>query len=426
VARFQAEGRFIATRALPRSEWNGVSDPSPVVSVLEHEAISFPSFPMEWSPAMLEAAGSLTLELATDLLSENRGLKDATPLNVLFRGSQPVFIDALSVEPRDPGDALWPAYGQFVRTFILPLVASRYLGQSLRRVFTGARDGLTPEEIYSALSWGQRLRKSIIGTVTGPVLLERMVRAPQELRLRRPKSAEMARFIMRAHLRRLQKTLHAVVPENKRSQWTSYRDASVHQPPYHAQRQAVVESILRSHGPSTVLDIGTNDGLFALIAARLGASVIAIDRDEAVIDRLFRSRERGSERVLPLVVDLADPTPATGWRNKERPSFLDRAKDGFDAVLALAVLHHLVIGDGLALDTVVDLIALLTRRVAIAEFVPASDPLCRRLAAGREINPERWSPEVFEGELAKRFSIASQHPVGANGRIVFELLARVG
>lgn len=425
VKRFQADGRFIGTREVPRDDWLPLHDSAPVVNVLEHDPVAFPSFPTEWSPAMLHAAGSLTIELAKALLEEGLGLKDATPLNVLFRGSRPVFIDALSVEPRDPNSPIWAAYGQYVRTFVLPLVASRYLGRSMRRIFTGARDGITPEDIYPSLGWTERLRKSVIGTVTGPVLLDRLTKAtPKAAQLQRGTQPDVAKYVLRSHYRRLEKTLDAVAPKPRQSGWTSYREPSIHQPEYHRERRAVVESILRAQRPETVLDIGTNDGLFALLAADLGASVVAIDRDEAVIDKLFRASQQASARVLPLVIDLSDPTPGTGWRNRERPSFLDRTKGGFDLVLALAVLHHLVIGDGLALDTVLDLLADLTRGTAIAEFVPGTDPLCLRLAAGRPIDLERWSVEAFQRDVARRFSIASRHPVGPNGRIIFELRVR--
>jgi hypothetical protein len=350
------------------------------------------------------------------------GLKDATPLNILFNGSQPVFIDSLSIEPRDPTQPIWAAYGQFVRTFLLPLAASKHLGWSMRRVFTGARDGLRPAELYDALNWSQRLRKSLFGTVTGPVMAEGMARRAQpQTALKRAMRKDVAEYVLRSHYRRLGKTLNSFAPSQRKSGWTSYRDGALHHPEYDSKRLELMESVVASHRPKTVLDIGTNDGIFAFLAANHGAQVVAIDRDEAVVDQLFRKRERGRDRVLPLVVDLLDPTPGSGWRNEERPSFLDRARGGFEMVFALAVLHHLVIGDGLALETVLELLADLTTHTLIAEFVPATDPLCRKLAAGRPIDPDRWSLETFERLLASRFSVVTRTPVGFNGRIVFEL-----
>ena len=424
LARLQADGRFVRTWELPSPAWPSFESATPVARVLEHEPIFFPSYPVEWTPSMLHAAGILTIELASSLLDEKRGLKDATPLNVLFRNSTPVFVDALSIEPRDPSNPLWIAYGQFVRTFVLPLIASRHLRWSLRRTFTGARDGLTPKEIYPSLSWPSRFRPSILGNVTGPVVLERMSRDANPARLQRHTDPDRARFILQSLFRRLTKALDATEGEDRESQWTSYRAPSVHHPEYHARRKEIVESILRARRPATVLDIGTNDGFFALLAGSQGASVVAIDRDEAVVDRLFRSQQPGADRVLPLVVDLSDPTPASGWQNRERLSFIERASVGFEMVFCLAVLHHLVVGDGLPLEAAVDLLALFVRGALIAEFVPGSDPMCQRLAAGRPIDPARWSMEAFEAGLKRKFTIVARHDVAATGRSIFELVPR--
>jgi hypothetical protein len=81
--------------------------------ILEHSKVDFPSFPYEWPPEMLHAAGVLTLELAQAALDDGMGLKDASPYNV-FQGPNPVFVDVLSFERRDPRDFTWLAYGQLI------------------------------------------------------------------------------------------------------------------------------------------------------------------------------------------------------------------------------------------------------------------------------------------------------------------------
>ena len=420
IARWQAERRFVGTSELAATDWPTMPGAGPVTTVLEHEVVPFPSHPCEWTPGMLKAAGLLTLDLAAELLDESRGIKDATPLNVLFMGGQPIFVDALSVEDRDPRSPVWLPYGQFVRTFILPLVANRHLGWSLRRIFTGARDGLTPEELYPPLRWRSRLSPGVFGAVTGPVLLSRF--RPRTPFPSLPVTDELrAKFILRRLLAHLRKVLESQDGNSRESNWTSYRDPAIHATEYHAARLQIVENVCRTHRPTRVLDVGANDGAFSALAASCGADVVAIDRDEVVVDRMFRHMSGSSSRVLPLVVDLADPTPATGWRNAERPSFLARAAGGFDLVLCLAVLHHLVVGDGLPLAAVVDQVTALTRDVLVAEFVPSEDPWCRRLAAGRPVSAERWSIQAFEEEAARHFVIASRHPVGANGRTILVL-----
>ncbi len=135
-------------QALGPEQSGSLRERFPGASFLEHEAIPFPSFPYEWPPEMLHEASALTLGLAEALLQDNLGLKDATPYNVLFRGSRPVFVDVNSVERREPGDATWLAYAQFIRTFLLPLAAAESLGLPLDQSLLGRRDGLEPEDVY--------------------------------------------------------------------------------------------------------------------------------------------------------------------------------------------------------------------------------------------------------------------------------------
>ena len=127
------------------NDLSSVIENDPVLAVVEHERIPFQSFPYEWPPQMLYAAGCLTLDLAESLADEGLGLKDATPYNVLFRGPDPVFVDLLSFERRDPFDPTWLPYAQFVRTFLLPLLVAKHFGRRLDELLITHRDGLEPE-----------------------------------------------------------------------------------------------------------------------------------------------------------------------------------------------------------------------------------------------------------------------------------------
>src|SRR5215510_4665472 len=146
------------------------SDEAPE-AVFEHERIAFPSYPYEWAPEMLHRAGRLTLDLAESVLTEGFGLKDATPYNVLFRGPEPVFVDLLSFERRDPRDPVWKPYAQFVRAFLLPLLTSKHLGLQLEQLLLTHRDGLEPEEVYGLCGITRRLRPPFLTLVSIPTWL---------------------------------------------------------------------------------------------------------------------------------------------------------------------------------------------------------------------------------------------------------------
>jgi hypothetical protein len=99
-------------------------------------------------------------------------LKDATPLNVLFVGTRPVFVDILSFERRDPRSSIWLAYGQYVRTFLLPLLMNRMLAWPLS-LSLFKRDGYEPADCYAALGWGDRLSRAALWPITLPAVLDR-------------------------------------------------------------------------------------------------------------------------------------------------------------------------------------------------------------------------------------------------------------
>lgn len=422
IARFRADGRCVNgwDGTLPDRQQLGVDTQD--VLLWEHEKIDFISYPYEWTSTMVQRAGELTIAMARELLGEHRGLKDATPFNIAFRGCTPIFFDALSVEPRAADNPLWIAYGQFVRTFILPMIAMRDLKWSLRATFLEHPDGLQPDALFHQLSWRRRLRRPTRSKVTLPTLLAQLGVGPTSTEsLTRSVPPPQATYILRKAFNRLDRALAAAAPKPRTSHWVRYRDESVHAESYHAARAQLVERVLAAQRPKRVLDIGTNDGRYALLAAKSGALVVAIDRDEAVVDVAFRNAERARANVLPLVVDIANPSPGTGWQNTERPSFFTRARDGFDCVLCLAIIHHLTLGQWLSLDSVAHLLGGLTTQLLIAEFVPADDPYSIQLAAGRTITPERWSVNAFEAAFSRRFRIEERHPVGTGTRVVYVL-----
>ena len=115
--KWVSQGQMVATTTLGESSLELDSLLGEEV-LLEHPRVFFPSYPWEWTPGAWVAAANLTLDLCESLLDKELILKDATPLNVLFEGSKPVFVDVLSIEKRDPESPLWLAYAQFVRTFL--------------------------------------------------------------------------------------------------------------------------------------------------------------------------------------------------------------------------------------------------------------------------------------------------------------------
>ena len=324
-----ARGALVRSLRIPAKEGPESVPLHPGSSWWEHERISFPSFPYEWPAEMLSAAASLTLDLAEAALEEGFGLKDATPYNVLFRGAKPVFVDVLSFERRDPLDCTWLAYGQFVRTFLLPLAAQRYFGLPMDRILTGQRDGIEPETIYAWANWRRRLTPPLLGLVSLPRWLSgRKQDTPSSYRTKPAGSQEQARFVLTGLLRSCRRQLKSLAPkDHTESTWSGYLDhKSLYSGSQLEQKEKFVSQALELVRAERVLDVGANEGRFSLLAARQGAEVVAIDSDQTVTGSIWRRAAAENLNVLPLVVDFTRPTPAVGWRNQECPSFLSARK----------------------------------------------------------------------------------------------------
>jgi SAM-dependent methyltransferase len=398
---------------LTAEEWDGV---------WRHDRVFFPSTAEEWCPGMLQRAGELTLDLALELLEQGRGLKDATPANVLFRGSQPVFIDVLSIERRDPRDPLWLPYAQFIRTFILPLLVTRTTRLPLRAIFNVGREGVEPETARALIPLSRRLSGPGLWQVTVATMLSGSAKTRTDgIVPKKSVDPEQARYVLRRLFKSLRRMLDSVgTSAESSSSWTGYVEDH-HSRKYFDAKREFVASAAEEMRPRTVLDIGCNTGELSVMAAERGADVVAIDNDPHVVERVFRNASRDGHSILPLVVDMASPTPARGWMNRELPSFLDRATNAFDQVLAMAVIHHLLATNGIPLAEIVGLFARLTRDSVVLEFVPPSDPLFRRLARGRDHLYEGITRESFEAALRRCFRIVRTQPLPSGDRIGYVL-----
>lgn len=408
VARELAgSGEMVATRELSEDEQAALGRARTFeegARWFEHERIPFPSYPYEWSPAMLQAAARLTINLSAKLHTADMALKDATPYNVLFRGPEPVFVDLLSVEPRAPGDAVWRPYAQFASTFLLPLALNGRYGLNLAEMLMTNRDGVSPEHAWRMLSWTGKLRSPFRSLVTIPELLRRMGLVKQShYSASNTNDPEKARFVLEFLFRHLKRQVERLAPEETRdSSWTNYMGQLSYQQEEFSAKERFVQQVLTESRPGSVLDVGCNTGAFSFLAARSGAQVVAIDYDEAVIDRVWRTAKQEDLDVLPLVVNLARPTPAIGWRYCECDSFLERAQGRFDLVLLLAVIHHLMVSERIPIEEVLNLAAGMTTGAAVVEYVDPSDPMFVTIARGREHLHAGFTVDAFE-QCAKRW-----------------------
>ena len=396
--------------------------------IVEHDRVDFPSFPYEWTAEMLHAAGMLTLDLAQSLLAEGLGLKDGTPYNILFRGPEPVFIDVLSFERREPGDSTWLPYAQFVRTFLLPLLANQSYGLGLDQILTTRRDGLEPEEVYRWSKLSQRLRPPFFSLVSMPTWLGRKHKQDDHSIYQKKllSDPEKARYILDSVLNGLRNALNRLKPaQGKNSVWSDYMTTNNNYTADHFDaKQRFVGEALNEFPSRSVLDVGCNTGTFSALAARSGAKVVSVDYDPVVLGDVWRNARKQKLDILPLAVNITRPSPGTGWRNEECSSFLSRAHGKFNAVLMLAVIHHMLVTERVPLADILALAAELTTNILVIEYVAPDDSMFQRLTRGREELHKDLTVELFESLCLRHFDIVRVQHVESTTRRLYLLKKR--
>ncbi len=376
---------------------------------LQHERIRPISYPYEWSPSMLADAGICTLDLQIRLLEHGYSLKDATAYNIQFVRGRPVFIDIPSIE-RPPRLDVWIALGQFGRMFTNPLLLNRYKGQSLRSCFLADLDGSDVNRVQRAFSRLELLSPRLLLDVTLPYWFGRRASRLDDTQPRRLESRQTSPAAQIMNLRRLRSKLGSLASKNRSDgHWASYTETCSYTDRAEESKERHVRSFLEEHRPASVLDVGSNTGRYSMLALEAGAEVVAIDSDADCVDRLYGQVRRENRPILPMCVDIANPSPAIGFCNRERASFLDRIQA--DCVLALAVIHHLHVTANLPLTGIRDMLADLCKQYLILEFVPTDDVMFRKLMQFRVDLYQDFTLRACIKAFEERFGVLRQVPV---------------
>jgi SAM-dependent methyltransferase len=392
---------------------------SGAVAVIRPEEIGFISYPFEWSFSQLKEAALLTL--AAQALAGEHGmtLRDASAYNVQFLRGRPVMIDTLSFERAAPNQP-WKPYRQFCEHFLAPLALMAHRDGRLGLLLRTYVDGIPLDLASELLPRGTRWSPGLAAHLHLHARAQR--RHADEGRDAAPKTVTMSatrRLALLDHLRRTVEGLHLPA---RGTEWADYADQTSYSGVATASKESIVREMLVEVAGRRAWDVGANTGRYSAIAAEVGYEVVALDSDWAAVERHHLAlRKADAQRIMPLLADLADPSPAIGWENRERSSLLERANA--DVVVALALVHHLAIGRNAPLGMVAELMARLGPNLII-EFVPKGDPMVRRLLATREDIFPDYTPEGFRAAFTRLFTIRDERPVQDSTRVVFRMVRR--
>jgi hypothetical protein len=391
------------------------------VAVIQPRLLDFISYPYEWSFSQLKEAALLTLEIQLRALDAGMRLKDASAYNVQLDGGRPILIDSLSFEVAPPTEP-WPAYRQFCEHFLAPLALIAYRDARGGLMLRDFIDGIPLDLAVRLLPGRTRLNFGLASHLhVHAGAQRRAATAAPAAEGERASVRRVSETGQRALLDSLRRTVEGLRWEPS-GHWAEYATTTSYTEAATASKAALVREMLDAIGGRSVWDLGANTGVYSDLAVEAGYRVIAWDFDAGSVEAHWR-RVRGADGppILPLVGDLSNPSPAIGWALQERASFLDRANA--DALLALALVHHLAIGNNVPLPAVAGLLARIAPN-AIVEFVPKDDPMTRRLLSSRRDIFDEYTLDGFRAAFGGPFEIIREAPITDSPRTLFLLRRR--
>jgi 2-polyprenyl-3-methyl-5-hydroxy-6-metoxy-1,4-benzoquinol methylase len=387
--------------------------------VIQPAVVPFISYPYEWSFGQLRDAALLTLDLQLAALEKGLTMRDASAYNIQFIGARPVHIDTLSFEPAEPGRP-WIAYRQFCEHFLGPLALMARRDIRIGRLLRSEIEGIPLDLVSRLLPGWTRLNLGLGAHVHLHARAQRRYAGAGEV------VAERVASTRKVNVANLVTSLRSTVAglhwEPRGTEWADYEMNTNYGAVATAAKERLVASFLAAAGGSTVWDLGANIGRFSRLAATEGRRVLAFDVDPAAVERNYRTlHAEGREDILPLVMDLANPSPALGWAHGERASLTERGPA--DVALALGLVHHLAIGRNIPLRHLAELLARLSRQLII-EFVPRDDSMVRQLLATREDVFADYTPDGFRTAFDPFFEHVGEAPVEGSSRVLHHLRQR--
>lgn len=382
------------------------------LALLDIAPLPFISHPYEWSFAALKKAALFHLDLQLAALEQGIVLVDASAYNVQFQGPTPIFIDHLSFRPYREGE-LWLAHRQFCEQFLHPLVFQARVGLPFNAWYRGTLDGIAGTALSAVLPFRARFSPNALLHIFLPAFFDKRAhRATPSTDL---KNAVLPRARFRGMLTGLRNWIAGLRPKGiEPGGWTTYERTNTYAPAEHDAKRAFVAEMMSATRPERVWDLGCNTGAFSELALQSGAAkAIGFDFDPATVDLAFQRAEARQLDFLPLVQDFQNPSPSVGWRQAERDGLIERRNA--DAVLALALVHHLSLGRNIPLDEAVGWIVD-TAPTGIIEFVPKSDPVVPGMLRNRVDVFDTYTEAAFDLAVRNNAKIVKEARITDTGR----------
>lgn len=386
---------------------------SDIYKVLKPQKVDFISYPYEWCFSQLRDAALLTLEINKTALEYGMVLKDASAYNIQFINGKPVLIDTLSFERFE--EKPWAAYRQFCEHFLAPLALMSFRDVRLNQLLKSNIDGIPLDIAGKLLPFSARMKPGIyLHLIVHSKLQNKYSSKNKKITAPKYSAKALAGLIMS-----LKATIKGMTYVNRTKTWDEYTGTINRQ--YYDEKKFLTGKYITLSKAKIAWDIGCNTGEISKICAQKGIKTIAFDNDHDSIEKFYKSiREEKAQNILPLVIDINNPSPAIGWNNQERMSLNERQKPGL--VIFLALIHHLVVGNNISFEKLSETLKNISPWLII-EFVSNEDEMFKRLIINRKFDEELYSVEKFEEAFIKHFRILEKAKL-KNGQRTIYLMKR--
>ena len=394
--------------------------PASSFKVIQPNLISFISYPYEWSFSMLKDAALTTLKIQQVALEHGMTLKDASAYNIQFYGGKPLLIDSLSFEKYAEGEP-WVAYGQFCRHFLAPIALMSLSDIRYGLMFRTSIDGIPLDFASQALPARTKYASLSLAThIHLHAKFEHRHASDGEVTESAQKSVSLN--AMKGLIGNLEAITRKLEWTPAGTEWGDYYTFTNYTDDSSSRKREIIEQFLDQIKPASVWDLGANTGEYTRIASKRGIPSVAMDIDPAAVEKGYRqARETGEKNLLPLLMDLRNPSPGIGWDNRERHSLAERSP--VDAVFALALIHHIVISNNVPMERFAEYLGRLCNYLII-EFVPKEDSQVKiLLSTRRDIFPD-YHEKGFEKAFGGTFKVVKKEAIESSARTLYLMKKR--
>ncbi len=380
---------------------------------IKPKLIPFVSYPYEWCFSQLKHAAQATLTIMKHALNHGMILKDANAYNIQFYQGQPILIDTLSFEKYQQGRP-WVGYKQFCENFLGPLALMDFKDIRLSSLLREHINGIPLDLVSSLLPTRTYLKFHLITHIHLHARYQNNYAKKTSLA---SSSKSMSKHSLLGLVDSLESAINELNWKPQKSEWANYYNECSHVPTFLDEKINLITDYLDFLKPKAVWDLGANTGVFSRIASNRGVSTVSMDIDPSCVEiNYLQAVEKKEKNLLPLWVDLNNPSPGIGWNNKERMSFQGRGP--VDTIFALALIHHLAISNNVPLNKVAHFFSNICQSLVI-EFIPKSDLMVQKLLTSREDIFPDYTQVLFEKEFRRFFNIIKTEEISNSNRILY-------